>query len=592
MTKSTNNKSIDNLLEECEKIGTVNSPSSTHTINMMVLESAERRKLRGQYVCLAMPQDKTLSYVLGHITEVEMSNPSLEKAGWAGIVKTRGAVYPISERLDLLRASMRPSAVFTSDGNGGFTTDMLGIPPHSGIPISLTTNGIIEKLTAKYEDKSFYMGKFYLSDTRLPLTLQHFGDGEDGASDAYHIICAGPTGSGKSTFAKMMITAYSRYPQMAIFIIDPVGEFSRNARGEKGNENFFLNLKQMFEHHNKPVKIINAYELRLDRWKIFIKLLTNSEMLRNLLSVKGEPLLNAVRYIEDELSDKFTLGQLHEKTTFESVLNILQDEEFQELIYKSKPARAGFVRRLQFSEDRMYKDWLKITELFRGDREGVMTVDQLLNIHVFNKDTTTRPVVIVDVSEKGNRDAMKNEETGESYWNDTVQAIIIKRLLDGIKDKGFDAWQNKEGSLNSLNTLVVVDEAQRLTGEGKIDSEEDKEVRDTLIDAADTTRKFGLGWMFVGTALSGIDERITRNVRIWALGTGFIHGGELERMKQLLPDQGDLELYKSFKDPNSNLDRESREFSFVLRGPISPLGQLLFMTAFNNVDEFLQTNKL
>jgi len=586
--KKSNNKSTDDLLAECEVVGTVGSPSSTHSINMIIREIAERRKLRGQYVCLKVPQDDTTSYVLGHITEVEMCNPQLEDVGWMDALKKKGQLDVLTEKLDFLKAGLRPRTVFTEDEYGGFTVDMLGTPPRTGTPIYIATNSIIERFTSEHEDENFFMGYLYNSPTRLPLMLQHFDEGEGGAADAYHIVVAGPSGSGKSTQAKMITAAYARYAQMCIFMIDQVGEFARNARGEFGKEVFKLNLKKVFEKLNKPVKIIDAHQLRLDRWEIFEKLLSKSELMRRILATSGPNLKIAIEILKAELKRKVTLNHLHERSSFELALKILGEDEFKEQIYKSRGARDGFAKRLDANPEDIYPLWQKITHPFRGDRPGTITVDDLLNKVVFNKDSPDRPVVIVDVSEARNKPVMSSEDI--SFWDDTIQAVIIKRLLNGIKEKGFDAWQNKG---ESLNTLVVVDEAQRLIGEGDFEENEDlKEVSKTLIDAADTTRKYGLGWMFVGTSLSSVDRRIARNVRVWVLGAGFTHGRELERMKELLPDADDLQLYLSFRDPNSSMNQNSKQFSFVLKGPISRLGQPLFMTAFTNKDEFLQRNNL
>jgi hypothetical protein len=56
-----------------------------------------------------------------------------------------------------------------------------------------------------------------------------------------------------------------------------------------------------------------------------------------------------------------------------------------------------------------------------------------------------------------------------------------------------------------------------------------------------------------------------------------------------------LELYQSFRDPQSFPRRDLQEFPFMAVGPVSPLafsGKPLFFTAFNDAAEFLRVNNL
>lgn len=74
---------------------------------------------------------------------------------------------------------------------------------------------------------------------RSPLMFRHFGTGEFGmGNDAYHLLVTAKTGTGKSTISKMISICYARYPEMAQFIIDPVGEFA---------ERFRLNLRNIYQ---------------------------------------------------------------------------------------------------------------------------------------------------------------------------------------------------------------------------------------------------------------------------------------------------------------------------------------------------------
>jgi len=77
--------------------------------------------------------------------------------------------------------------------------------------------------------------------------------------------------------------------------------------------------------------------------------------------------------------------------------------------------------------------------------------------------------------------------------------------LDGLNQTA--EYFYKEGT--NLNALVVIDEAHRLAPRD-IPSEDNasRGVRSILIDAARTTRKYGLGWLFISQTLSSLHMEI------------------------------------------------------------------------------------
>jgi hypothetical protein len=73
-------------------------------------------------------------------------------------------------------------------------------------------------------------------------------------------------------------------------------------------------------------------------------------------------------------------------------------------------------------------------------------------------------------------------------------------------------------------------------------------------------------------------------------------GTEFDRLRDFAGgDNRSLELYQSFRDPQSFPRRELQEFPFMAVGPVSPLafsGKPIFFTAFTDPAEFLRVNKL
>src|ERR1044072_952427 len=111
-----------------------------------------------------------------------------------------------------------------------------------------------------------------------------------------------------------------------------------------------------------------------------------------------------------------------------------------------------------------------------------------------------------------------------------------------------------------------------------------EEFERVLVDAARTTRKYGLGWLFISQTLSSLDSEIIQQLRISFFGFGLALGQEFISLRQLIGSSGTaLDLYQLFRDPHSALDA-SRQYSFMTIGPVSPLsfsGSPLFFNAFN-----------
>jgi hypothetical protein len=73
-------------------------------------------------------------------------------------------------------------------------------------------------------------------------------------------------------------------------------------------------------------------------------------------------------------------------------------------------------------------------------------------------------------------------------------------------------------------------------------------------------------------------------------------GNEYSALTELAGwDRNALKLYQSFRGPHSAFDIESRQYSYMTIGPVSPLsfaGTPLFFTSFNKPNEFLNANRI
>ena len=574
---------IEQLITNSERIGTIGSPSSTSELSLDILGTAVGKKLVGELALFRFSQDGKPHYALGQITEVQLRNIWLEDPTMRTLARQRGQVNPVSGQQDTHLGDMTVSAVFSDDGHR-FEPSILGTVPPTGTPIYLATDEILDRLLERYKDEVFYLGHVYGSTPKLPLWFKHFGTGPHGAGEAYHIGIFGKTGSGKSVLAKMILLAYARYPDMAIFVIDPQGEFSKDITGQIVMEGFPLHLRNILQNLNKNVTTISVRNLVLDRWDLFEHILAQSDFFERLAIHTTDKRILAAEVLRENLERKqVRLSDLYTQQAFQTAWRILQEERVLKQIYSGTEYRNRFLDMInQTDPNHHYQTyWLPVCRLFQSDRHGAVTVDSLLR-KAFTQDRT-KPVIIVNVS---------REEARDLYWNDIIQALVIKRLLDGINHQ---AESNYQGN-RTLNTLVIIDEAHRFAPREKPEQEELKQVGETLVRASKETRKYGLGWMFISQTLSSLHREIIGQLRIFFFGFGLALGTEFMSLKEIVGgDPNALKLYQSFRDPHSAFDIASRQYAFMTIGPVSPLsfaGTPLFLTVYNDPEEFLRTNRL
>ncbi len=575
---------IDKLLATVERIGVVGSPSTTGDLSLEILGAAVGRKLVGELALLPFAQDGAPHYALGQITEIKLRNLWHEDATMRSLIRQRGRVDAVTERQDTHQGEMTVSAVFAR-GLKSYEPSILGTVPSTGTNIHLVNDALLDELLAPYKSQLFYLGTVYGSKPRLPLWFKHFDSGADGAGEAYHIGIFGKTGSGKSVLAKMILTAYARYQKMALLVIDPQGEFAKDVTGRTSGE-FQLPLGDILASQKKKPVVLSVRNLVLDTWALFEQILFESLFFERLTIPRGENRQLACEILADKLQKGgVRLRDLHNRDSFDKGWKLLQDERVQKVFYRTDASRSRFQSMLDEADaDEFFRDyWSPVSELFREDRQNARSVEKALS-WLFSPENENRSILIVDLS---------REQAQGMFWNDKIQALVIRRLLQGVTLTAEHAFQQNRG----LNTLVVIDEAHRLAPRHLPPEEEEaKGVRSTLIDAVRTTRKYGLGWMFISQTLSSLHSEILQQLRISFFGFGLALGTEFQALSDLVGGKSRaLDLYRLFRDPHSSFDIASRQYSFMTIGPVSPLsfaGTPLFLNVFNKVEDFISQNSL
>ncbi|MDW0216614.1 MAG: DUF87 domain-containing protein [Nitrososphaeraceae archaeon] len=591
--ENTIDKKINNLLKNSSTLGTIGSPSSTIELALDILESSVTRQLVGELAIFKYLQDSKNHYAIGQIIEIALKNFLLEDPTIKSVARKRGSVNPISGIQDVHVGKLLCSAIFTSSEDL-VEPSILGTVPPTGTYVYQVNDDILSTILEKQKSSLFYLGNSYGSKTKLPMWFKHFDYGENGAGEAYHLGIFGITGSGKSTLAKMILTAYSKFQQMGLLVLDPVGEFSKsfaidhsNDYGNisNGNHNYgsSFDMKKIMNFLNKEILSINVRNLVLDRWTLFEEILLESQIFHQL-TIKGLNKRYAVDALIPKLRNKTSLNKLIKRESFDLFINELRKEEVQILIFSTPEPRKrlnNLVSNLDPKNlETLYSQfWIPICSLFE-DRRDAITIDDLLEKFSWK----LKPLIVIDLSEQ------TAHKMQLRYWNETIQSLILKRLLTGLVNLGEKTWQKN----TSLNTLVVLDEAHRFARKDEFTDANIEQLRLTLLDAVRTTRKYGLGWLFISTSLSSIHRDILQQLRIMFFGFGLSLGNDLVTLRELVSDETAIDLYRTFTDPASSFNTKTKKYSFMTQGPVSPLsfsGSPFFFNAFSPV-VFMNENAL
>jgi len=583
--------------ERNQDVAVIGSPSSNTELTLDLLLEATEERLVGALTAFRANQNGTPIISVGQIVGIELRNRWHEDSVFRNLVKRTGEIPPITNRQDTRTASLVVGATFRK-GSNGYEPEVLGMVPPTGTRVFRVDQALLKQLLSVYQQEIVYLGKAYANDVLYPMWFKHFGSGAGGAGEAYHLGVFGKTGSGKSGLAKMMLCAYARHPQLGILVIDPQGEFSFELSGTRVGQQG-LQLDQVIQNQGRPIHIFRISDIQLDDWTTFEEMIISLRFLEQLgiPSRSADNARKAAEVIRNALEGTHRLDSLGTQQVLIDALNAVNDQNNATFIYTQARARElqQRVQRILSDPNRLAQvlnqSWLPICQLFTsgsnrrrlfnfGSQQNPGVIDMLLGTV---NATGPRPVIVIDISRQGN----------QRFWSEELQRRLLGKLLNILISQATGSLSTGQ----SANVLVLLDEAHRHAPSGRLDegSEADR-LRSLLRRAVRETRKYGIGWFFISQTLGGIDNEILQQLRILFFGFGLAMGTEFDRLRDFAGgDNRSLELYQSFRDPQSFPRRELQEFPFMAVGPVSPLafsGKPIFFTAFTDPAEFLRVNKL
>ena len=561
---------IFKYLDEAESLGVVGSPSDSFKATVDILHVSENSKLLGELVCFTVQEDRNTVLVLGQITEIETKNRWHEEPSFKGIIKRHGKLPNLSEVADnrIAKISVQSSFIVASDES---KAHKLANSPSTGVPVKKVNNDIMGELVKEHEDL-VCIGKAYDTDVSVPFWFKHFGPpNEGGAGDAYHIGVFGRTGSGKTTAAANMILGYARNSgDMSILVLDPQEQFYEDNNVLPHGQKFETEVKTTgmnFSKYRVPEDVALPNDPQL-----FSELLLQYGFIRKAFNIhtqeKRELMAESIQeYVAGRMNNPaFKIG-----SDSDSLLSKMTEN-----FAKEKDRRLGNVYAKGHYLDRLHERTVRIADdLGEMDIEARKTWDYVCGL--FNEAGKKKLETIVEevALNPGNVIVLNISGRNAVGGMESVQTFFIKIIEDALKAKGAELYAKGE----QANCLVVLDEAHRFISTYSYD-ERIKELTTSIIDAVRTTRKYGIGYMFITQTIDSLHEEIRRQIRISAFGYGLTSGSEFGKIKDIINDPAAAQFYRSFIDPSSN-----QKFPFMFHGPISPL-------SFTGAPLFLEMNGL
>ena len=561
---------IKNLLEEDKKpVGVVGSPSSSFEAVVDIRDVSENSKLLGELTGFCAKEGENEVFVLGQIAKIETKNRWHEEPSFKGIIKRHGQLPHLSGTADnrIAKINIQSSFILSEETA---KAHKLANSPSTGISVNRISNGIMETLM-KGEKGLVCLGTAYDTSVSVPFRFNHFGDPKDGGGgEAYHIGVFGRTGSGKTTVAANMILGYAQHHEnMSILIIDPQGQFYED-NNVLPNQKFKEKIEERgmtYRKYRMPKNVILPPNAQL-----FGELLLNYGFIKSTFQIltedKQREMRDAiVRYIESRISHKGKIWEDPKKLhndTLEYFLNRSNNErEPLKKVYSTK-ARIAEIKEniedaLQNGDNNPDLDiWGKICGLFSGKDQEKVRLEALV------KDIVDKPgnVIILNISGRGASQGM-----------DGLETFYVKLIEDKIREAGAKRYSKGERS----NCLVVMDEAHRYISTSYHETEV-KELTNSITDSVRTTRKYGIGYMFITQTIESLHAEIRKQFRIFAFGYGLTSKDEFRHVSDIINDEAGAKFYRSFIDPASN-----GKYPFMFYGPISPL-------SFTGTPLFLEMN--
>lgn len=580
---------INELTGPMEPVGITSSPSTTTDIVVDITEGQKTARALGQMVFVQLPEDDINLLTVGQIVDLTTRNRWHEDMSFKGVIKKHGALPHLSGVADNRLATVSVQSCFNISGEHP-KAHILGVSPSTGAQVVKIDNEVMSLLVKHQRDIITYIGRVYGTSVDMPMWFKHFGKGgkgnESGAGDAYHIGVFGKTGSGKTVTAALMLLGYARNKEMNILVLDPQGQFSLD-KDLLPNGGKFQEQMDAAGMTCTKLDLVREVALPADP-RLFADLLLFNGFIQEIFGINSNEKKQAMSDSIDTymsgliMNNSEFFGNSDPQKTLSDLLAAFADTNRDYIQYVYSPGQWQKIRIARMNKVRAaldgggneakayLKKWNKVFGLF--SHTGKTPMEKVVKDIV---STDGGKCIILDVS---------GTAPGE-LENDNLKAVFLQQIERKIAETGGMMYARNEDE--KANCLIVMDEAHRFVA-GKSPDVRVRELTGEIVDAVRTTRKYGIGHMFITQTLESMDEEIIKQMRVFGFGHGLTTGAELRKVGEIINSKAAQDLYRSFIDPGSG-----GRYPFMFFGPVSPFsatGAPLFIETYTQFAEFEKKN--
>ncbi len=563
-------------------IGQIIPPYSTSRIKVVLNKDFvfSGEPILGRYLKVKFKRKGKDCIALLRIVDLQTENRTLANAEMAQNATKVEGVKERVQRNDILTVDCEVLTAFEKN-DSSYKRVNLDTIINSLEDVEFVNENLINEIIDRIKRDVFYLGRAIGEDFDIPLVFQPFYV----LNEAYHILIVGQTGSGKSTEAKKILTAYAKndkqkeaeyrredksYRPMNFLILDPVGEFAKTFQG-RDTGHFALDLGNIWRTLGKrEPEIYEIDNIALDRWDMLEELIRRESLLP-IIGIKGAQNQDiAIDVLIRYLRSRYSLTTL-KTVSARDIFDVIEPNL--DRIYTQQNKR-NEIRSLMSDSDielEFGEKWEELADKF-DTSTGKKQIQSIIRSLVSSSDKT----IVIDLSKLD--------------WENPIKYMIIYSIFSTLIRAGEDAYRGNE----ILNTMVVIDEAHRVAP-AKLPSDVEeykKKTREKVVTAFRETRKLGIGWMVISTRISNLDTEIWEHARVKLFGFGLSTGKDADLLKEMY-GKNVLEIYKQkIGDPYDLMSE--RVHKFMIDGPVNVISKKIpeFYEAYNSVDEFLEKNGL
>ena len=595
----------DQLIQSLrEKIGYTSAPSTNTEIEIDISNSqtdentAYPPRVLGEMVITVIQESSNKVLAIGQIVNIRTENKWHSDITFKGVVKQYGTIPHLSGNADVRIATVSVQSSFIFDGDT-LVPHVLGTSPSTGEQISVLTDPTMELLMQDKKSQITYLGKAYGAQVSIPFWFKHFGKDDNGnqeygSGDAYHIGVFGKTGSGKTVMSAMMLLGYAKNKNnMSILILDPQSQFLNDRDLLPDGSKFSDEVKKIGMNHTSYQLCDHVY---LSDDSLFSELLYASgfykkafrgslgtqEKIDSMSSIiteyltgrKNDPRFSLARYDKELLLQEMLSNFIDLKT--DGTEKDAKDKKGKlHEVYVQKQGREQLEGRINMALNDIKNG---------GARDVVDKWNEVMGLfQIGSGKISVRELVKKIIDETGNVITLALASPNTKIENENLQAVFINAVQHEILRQASEKYEQLGDESNPTNALIVMDEAHRFASQNPSDPRI-KELSGQIVDAVRTTRKYGVGYMFITQSLDSLHEELIRQMRIFSFGYGLTTGTELRKVREIINNDAALGLYRSFIDPGSN-----EKYPFMFYGPASPLsftGAPVFVEAYKDFKHF------